>query len=113
MDIKQALRIEHPCTDNTCAIAEARRIGAYLWAAHLLSGATECPNTEAALAELRARHGDEVFDEALEMDRQGLLAQPHATCRSCESTVYGDEWPAECGCCGASVESEDGADARN
>lgn len=96
--LRDALRSEHlyACTNNTCNISAAYNVGLYLWAARLLTGATEAPETEAALARL------EVTDE--EMLAEASQMGPGVPCAFCDAPLYVDDNDVDgvaCGNCGA------------
>lgn len=94
--LRDALRSEHlyACTNNTCDISAAYNAGLYLWAARLLTGATEAPETEAALARL------EEVEVATEKER-GQMTWGVA-CSACDAPIYVDDVDGvACGNCGA------------
>lgn len=98
--LREALEAEHPeqtCNNNTCDITKAMSEGLYLWAAHLLTGATECPRTEKALA-LRAPTKQELDNECTE-----LLECPHMRCSECNAIVWTDGDKVVCGSCGKEI----------
>ncbi len=103
--LARALEHDHPnCEDNTCDVTKAAAIGCYLWAAHLLSGATECEETEDALNDVFNQLGGKAsFDQELELERQELLAQPHFECSSCGALIWTAEGEAFCSNCGKLV----------
>lgn len=95
-----ALEEEHcdQCSaDNSCDINVAFEDGYYLWAAHLLIGATECPKTEAAYVAL------DVTNEELEAERVELLRlNRHVHCAKCNALCWNVERDDTCGSCGHS-----------
>lgn len=106
-NLATALDNEHPCSgDNTCDIAKAVELGLYLWAGHVLGGATECPETNAAMAALNEEMGAEAFEAALEEERKEMVAQPHLKCGTCGAVVYTDADEDGCNNCGAGVRRE-------
>lgn len=95
-----ALKKEHvdDCHDNnTCDVNAAFHHECYLWAAKLLTSATECPETEAALADF------DPDEETLEEERAKLLAMPHMTCGRCNAILWTEEARATCGNCRTEV----------
>lgn len=102
--LARAIEFDHPnCDDNTCDLSKAAAIGCYLWAAHLLTGATECEETEKAFNEVYNRLGKAAFDVELELERQQLLAEPHWECSECGSLIWTSEGEAFCANCGKLV----------
>ncbi len=97
-DLRLALRNEHGTScGNACDIDAAQRAGCYLWAAHLLTGATDegIDETERIYAKLspsghRSRR--------LEAERKRLLRVPHSECE-CGAIVW-DSVGSRCGNCG-------------
>lgn len=80
-----ALRAEHvdDCRDERCDITAAVEAGYPLWAAHVLTGATEAYETQAALDALRPTRAE------IEREREEFVESvPHATCRKCGSTSW-------------------------
>jgi uncharacterized paraquat-inducible protein A len=103
-----ALDKEHPCSgDNTCDIAKAVELGCYLWAGHILGGATECELTTAAMVEINERLGAKEFEYELEQERQKVAAQPSIRCEACGSVVYTEADEDNCDNCLADVKRED------
>lgn len=103
-----AIDYEHPCEgDNTCDIAKAVECGYYLWAARLLSGATECPETDAAALALSQEMGGDEYEAAMNEECRLLLEEPHRRCTLCNATVWADANEAvDCGNCRATVPTE-------
>lgn len=104
-DILRAVDTEHPCSDHSCDIAAAMDAGYILWAAHLLSGATECPETEKALDAYFRHHGDVAYRRNLEDERLSLLGVPHVQCEDCGAINWelSGYMPETCGNCCASL----------
>lgn len=79
---------EHPCQNNTCDIAVAIEQALYLWAAHLLVGATETSSDFDA-------HYDRFRNPQLaafeEIERLLLLEVPHVKCRYCGDLMFSSE----------------------
>lgn len=102
--LREALEAEHSeyeCNNNnnnTCDISKAMREGLYLWAARLLTGATECPRTSSALA-LCNPSKQELDEECAD-----LLEHPHMTCGECNANVWTDEDKDTCGNCRETVQ---------
>jgi len=100
--LREALHEEHPtqvCHNNTCDITAAMEEDCFVWAAHLLIGATECPSTEKAYGEARAAMGESEFDALLEEERKTVCAIRHIKCATCGSLVYTEEDEDVCGNC--------------
>ena len=98
-ELSDALEGDHyNCSDNCCDISAAMNEGLYLWAAHLLTGATECEATERAYARYQRAQRPAAFQRALEAERVALCALPHQECRSCNSIVWNGE-DETCGNC--------------
>lgn len=102
-DLAHALEIEHPCsaeTDNACDIGKAMDCELYLWAARILTGATECPRTTRVYSLINPTEAE------LEEEREALLQEPHGQCPKCNAVVwFGDYYDATvtCGNCHADV----------
>lgn len=101
----RALNREHRggCDSNDCGINAAFRAGCYFWAGHLLQGATECPETDRAMAALA------LTAEELEHERLRLLEEEHHDCPKCEAVVWA-ELPATCGNCLHEIAREEDED---
>lgn len=97
--LEEALKEEHNDRDSSCDICVAIREELYLWAAHVLVGATECPLTEAAY--LWMKETEKEFDKKLEEERLALLEIEHKRCEKCNSITWGDDYysPEACGNC--------------
>ena len=95
-DLRRALQREHPCDDNSCDIRAAMRAGCYLWAAHLLSGATDegIEETCAILDKLKPA------ERTLEAERKKLLKVPHVNCEHCNAYIWDAHAPVHCDNCG-------------
>lgn len=94
--LRAAIEEEHAgiCRDqNTCDISKAFDEGLYLWSAHMLIGATECPLTEAAYVAL------EPMKEQLDAECAELLKCPHIRCAECNAVVWSDDDEVTCGNC--------------
>lgn len=92
--LADALENEHPCHDNSCDIRAAMEHGFYLWAGHLLTGATECPETEAAFLAINPSR------EELDKECEELLESvPHLKCKSCNAICWDAEPGQACGNC--------------
>ena len=104
--IEAALDAEHPCDDEYgCDIAQARDHGWFAWAAHLLQGATECPETDFAVGVYIGRHGQETWDALCETQRGYLARVPHLNCPHCNAGCWEPEDVDECPECGKSLDS--------
>lgn len=85
---------------NYCDISAAIRAGFPFSAAHLLTGATECPATDTLIRErgglLKGSDGWPIdWAEWVEWFRANTVR-----CRKCEAFVFTDEgWPGSCGNC--------------
>lgn len=97
--LEEALKEEHHDNNSSCDICVAIREELYLWAAHVLIGAADCPITEAAYAWLHETEKD--FDKKLEEERLALLEVDHQKCEKCNSITWGDRYysPEACGNC--------------
>ena len=106
--LADALSLEHPCSgENTCDIAAAVRVRCYLWAARLLWGATECPETDKVLAAINEEMGARDFEAAIDDERVRFLDEVESIeCAACGSYVYTDDDTATCGNCLAQVKRE-------
>ena len=106
--LKEALYEEH-CgyyCDNACDIMKAYELGLYVWAAHVLMGATdETPLTAKAYTRLRPGK------RWLQAEADELMKAPHVRCRECNAVVYTDEEHDRCGSCGKTLEPPDGVDS--
>lgn len=99
----EALENEHSCDDiHGCDIGMAMEEGLYLWAGHLLVGATECPETDAALAVIRSELGD-TFEAELERERDELCEVDHIACPKCNAIAWDPSELDVCPCCNASL----------
>lgn len=78
--------------NNTCDICAAYREGLYLYAARILTGATEAPEVEAALEAVGASEED--FEE------QRKMMPPSVVCARCNARVYYSYELGACGNCG-------------
>lgn len=100
--LEQALQAEHvnDCGDsnNTCDVSKAFDCGLFLYAAHLLAGATECPRTLSALASISP------MDAQIDEERLDLLEEDHMDCSECNAIVWTEEDKAICGNCKATVQ---------
>lgn len=117
-DIEAALESDHcdPCggscegCPNTCDIHAAYDHGFYLWAAHILSGATECPKTDLAVARLQLRLPKGEYEAKLKHEGYEFLRTVRSLkCdgpKGCGSHVYTEDDLVTCGNCHATVKSE-------
>jgi hypothetical protein len=99
--LQKALEIEHndkEASRRACDICAAIDGGYYLWAGHLLTGATECPLTSAALAWIFEKKTEEEQRRTLEKERLELLETDHVSCPSCNAINWGD-YLGTCGNC--------------
>jgi hypothetical protein len=84
------------CGQNSCDICAAYKNENYLWAAHLLIGATECSRTEKAFLEL-----DPSQDE-LDAECKALLNEvDYIECPGCQSLCWSAEVGDQCDNCHA------------
>jgi hypothetical protein len=97
--LAEALDEDHHCDDVSCDIRAAKDAGLYLWAGHILEGATECPATERAMGRFRARVKS--YQRRLDAERDALCESTHYTCDSCNSVHWTDDQPEDCEQCGA------------
>ena len=74
--------------NNTCEIEWAYEQGLYLFAAHMLVGATECPQTEAALQQAMDFYGE---TWQAELDAERALVTHLWRCPACNACIYGDD----------------------
>lgn len=98
---------------TSCDIYFAFEHELYLWAAHLLVGATECPRTERAYIALEKYLGTEKLKRRLESERLELLTYPHRRCPRCNSVTWADDEDCieSCGECGYTFRADDPYDA--
>ena len=84
----KALEQDHPCEDRHCDIGAAMSNELYLWAGHLLQGATECPRTDAVLTVIEMEIGHLALERLTEEERDELVGKPHVKCHSCQSVLW-------------------------
>lgn len=115
--IVDALEHEHcdPHGDGyvtSCDICFAFEHELYLWAAHLLVGATDCPRTERAYIALEKHLGAEELNRRIEVERLKLLAYPHKRCPECGAVMWAEceEDIESCDNCGYTFPRQDDAD---
>lgn len=112
--LKLALEEEHYDRSDgarACDICAAMEAGYYLWAAHILVGATECPLTESAYEWIR--EGRSAAEQAADLDKERvelLESVDHKTCPSCNSVNWGD-YLENCGNCLAVFPQEEEEEA--
>lgn len=100
--LKKALEEDHCWADcgNACDIHAAYEEGHYLWAAHLLTGATECP----ALERVFEKYGDVPWDVVRKDCDEFADSVPNVECPGCGSVcwgvVYDEAYVHDCGHCG-------------
>jgi hypothetical protein len=90
--LETAIENDHPCDDlQGCDIALALSEGHVAWAAHLLTGATECEETEALYVEFTATFAsDDELQAYLRAECDELCKHPHWTCEKCNSVQWAD-----------------------
>lgn len=106
-DLAEALDIEHygEC-GATCDIHFAMEKECYLWAAHILTGATDegIHRTSAILSAIMAwadvSSNDKSWQNALNDERDELCAYDHWTCEACNAVNWTDDYRAPCDACG-------------
>lgn len=113
IELEVALDENHPNAENcgnTCDISRAMEHKLVAWAAHLLTGATECEATTEAYVKYRQTFLEPgEFEAHLEEERRELCAIPHATCGKCNAVIWefdkrhGDR----CGSCGHEIPAEE------
>lgn len=97
--MERAVESDHPCEDETaCDIAAALRAGFPFVAAHLLSGATECPAVDAVYNLFRIRWEDGWPNE---WEAWTEWFKEHTVqCPSCDTFNFTDVYyPDICGNC--------------
>lgn len=99
--LRYAVEEDHPCEDTQgCDIAVALENGYYLWAAHLLMGATECPATDEAWEALVATDkSDGQTQREADAECDEMVKIPHVECESCGSVNWGCDGEMPSGSC--------------
>jgi hypothetical protein len=107
--IQRAVDYYHgDCDDaNSCDVSAAMRHGYYLWAAHLLSDATdECPKLDKAwdrinreATELGGPDGLALLGRILDSERDGLCDVEHLECSECNAVCWDASPGDSCGNC--------------
>lgn len=106
--VESAVYEDHPCdNDNCCDVAAALRAGFAFSAAHLLSGATECPHVEALMGLIPYEQGWPIdWEEWTDWFKENTIK-----CDSCGAYNFIDECtPDTCGNCMASLSSSEEED---
>lgn len=99
--LRDAIEAEHVIScgnGNTCDIHKAFECELYLWAGHLLAGATECPRTGKSFAMIAPT------ETQLQSERSELLGESHMACPECNATVWTDENKVVCDNCAVDVQ---------
>jgi hypothetical protein len=119
--LSDAVEEEHPsclCGDDACDITEANKeAGAPLWAARLLSGATEAPLLDAVWWAL-ARNDEAPTESGIDGDCDVFLEHMRlfgVRCDACGAYTFGDgNWrPESCGNCCANLPTEEEEESRD
>lgn len=106
--LQEALEEEHPdCDDSHCDIGFAMRQGYYLHAAFLLTGATDCPQTEQVWAEMNQYFLDLLGDEDTRLlidsvhwqQSEKMWQEPHWHCDACNAYNWTELSSDTCGNC--------------
>lgn len=100
-ELAKALEKDHCWSDcgNACDIHKAWEEGLYLWAANLLTGATD----EGVEDTTKIFNSIPYSDEDLMVECEALLACDHVVCDSCNATCWTEDRDATCGSCGAAL----------
>jgi len=115
-ELEQALDEDHPNVencDNTCDISCAMKHKLFAWAAHLLTGATECEATSEAYIKYKQTFLEPgEFEAHLNQECDELCTIPHVTCDKCNAVIweFDKRHSDRCGSCGHEIPAEEDAD---